>query len=203
MVLRPSAGQPPVPRPKRGDAQADRRLSATSAPDIAAYEGVGSPDIQQYCAPVTADSAKRTLHGYLCEDREAMVWKLDRLSEYDVRRPLTPTCTNLLGLVKHLWIVEALYFGKPSTGVRRGAALVGRGSRGTDGHVGHAGKRPVLRSSTVTDASCCMPTRPSTTGRQMHLAASLGGHGRMSPCTRCLCTCWPSEPTRRPRSHPP
>ena len=41
-----------------------------------------------------------------------MVWKLDGLSEYDVRRPLTPTCTNLLGLVKHLSIVEAWYFGK-------------------------------------------------------------------------------------------
>lgn len=41
-----------------------------------------------------------------------MVWKLDGLSEYDVRRPLTPTSTNLLGLVKHLSIVEAWYFGK-------------------------------------------------------------------------------------------
>lgn len=33
------------------------------------------------------------------------------LSEYDVRRPLTPTGTNLLGLVKHLAGVEAEYFG--------------------------------------------------------------------------------------------
>ena len=33
--------------------------------------------------------------------REALVWKLDGLSEYDVRRPLTVTGTNLLGLVKH------------------------------------------------------------------------------------------------------
>jgi hypothetical protein len=41
-----------------------------------------------------------------------VVWKLDGLSEYDVRRPLTATCTNLLGLVKHLSIVEAWYFGK-------------------------------------------------------------------------------------------
>src|SRR5471032_3310720 len=41
-----------------------------------------------------------------------MVWKLDGLSEYDVRRPLTATCTNLLGLVKHLSIVKAWYFGK-------------------------------------------------------------------------------------------
>jgi hypothetical protein len=61
---------------------------------------------------VTDDDAKRGLHRYLRQAREAMVWKLDRLSEYDVRRPLTPTGTNLLGLVKHLSIVEAWYFGK-------------------------------------------------------------------------------------------
>ncbi len=61
---------------------------------------------------VTGDDAKRTLHSYLREAREAIVWKLDGLSEYDVRRPLTPTCTSLLGLVKHLSIVEAWYFGK-------------------------------------------------------------------------------------------
>ncbi len=43
--------------------------------------------------------------------RDAMLWKLDGLSEYDVRRPLTPTGTNLLGLVKHLAVVELGYFG--------------------------------------------------------------------------------------------
>lgn len=40
-----------------------------------------------------------------------MLWKLDGLSEYDVRRPLTPTATNLLGLVKHLASTEQEYFG--------------------------------------------------------------------------------------------
>jgi uncharacterized damage-inducible protein DinB len=40
-----------------------------------------------------------------------MVWKLDGLSEYDVRRPMTPTGTNLLGLVKHMASVELGYFG--------------------------------------------------------------------------------------------
>jgi hypothetical protein len=58
------------------------------------------------------DDVKRTLHGYLRKAREAMVWKLDGLSDYDARRPLTPTGTNLLGLVKHLSVVEAWYFGK-------------------------------------------------------------------------------------------
>ncbi|WP_344191876.1 DinB family protein [Kribbella karoonensis] len=55
---------------------------------------------------------KDLMHGYLRRAREAMVWKLDGLSEYDVRRPLTPTGTNLLGMVKHLSSVEAWYFGK-------------------------------------------------------------------------------------------
>ena len=55
--------------------------------------------------------AKADLHRYLQRAREAVLWKLDGLSEYDVRRPLTPTGTNLLGLVKHLAAVEAGYFG--------------------------------------------------------------------------------------------
>jgi hypothetical protein len=54
---------------------------------------------------------KTDLHRYLRAAREAVLWKLDGLSEYDVRRPLTPTGTNLLGLVKHLAGVELLYFG--------------------------------------------------------------------------------------------
>ena len=34
------------------------------------------------------------------------------LSEYDIRRPLTATGTNLLGLVKHMATWEARYFGE-------------------------------------------------------------------------------------------
>lgn len=56
-------------------------------------------------------SAKEILHDYLSTARKALLWKLDGLSEYDVRRPLTPTGTNLLGLVKHLAVVELSYFG--------------------------------------------------------------------------------------------
>src|SRR5260370_14769859 len=44
--------------------------------------------------------------------REALVWKVEGLSEYDIRRPLTPTGTNLLGLIKHLATWEARYFGE-------------------------------------------------------------------------------------------
>ncbi|WP_327265976.1 DinB family protein [Streptomyces sp. NBC_01232] len=56
--------------------------------------------------------AKDNLHGRLRRDREALLWKLDGLSEYDTRRPLTATGTNLLGLVKHVANVEARYFGE-------------------------------------------------------------------------------------------
>ena len=56
--------------------------------------------------------AKNYLHGDLREIREEMVGKLDGLSEYDIRRPLTATGTNLLGLVKHLTLTEARYFGE-------------------------------------------------------------------------------------------
>ncbi|WP_433283566.1 DinB family protein [Micromonospora sp. CA-244673] len=55
--------------------------------------------------------AKDYLHHDLRDIRETMLWKLDGLPEYDVRRPLTATGTNLLGLVKHLSITEARYFG--------------------------------------------------------------------------------------------
>jgi uncharacterized damage-inducible protein DinB len=55
---------------------------------------------------------KATLHRYLRSAREAVLWKLDGLSEYDVRRPLTPTGTNLLGIVKHLASVELGCFGE-------------------------------------------------------------------------------------------
>lgn len=56
--------------------------------------------------------AKDNLHGRLRRDRKALLWKLDGLSEYDARRPLTATGTNLLGLVKHVATVEARYFGE-------------------------------------------------------------------------------------------
>ena len=54
---------------------------------------------------------KADLLRYLQIARDALVWKLDGLSEYDVRRPIVPTGTNLLGLVKHSASVETGYFG--------------------------------------------------------------------------------------------
>jgi hypothetical protein len=61
---------------------------------------------------MVGDVAKAYLHGELRDLREAILWKLDGLGEYDVRRPLTATGTNLLGLVKHVSVWEARYFGE-------------------------------------------------------------------------------------------
>jgi uncharacterized damage-inducible protein DinB len=55
---------------------------------------------------------KDDLVRYLQRGREALVWKLDGLREYDIRRPMVKTGTNLLGLVKHVAGVEAGYFGE-------------------------------------------------------------------------------------------
>lgn len=60
---------------------------------------------------MTTSDPKVDLQRYLQSGRDALLWKLNGLSEYDVRRPLTPTGTNLLGLVKHLASIELGYFG--------------------------------------------------------------------------------------------
>jgi hypothetical protein len=67
---------------------------------------------------MTESDPKVVLRLYLQFARDALLWKLDGLSEYDIRRPLTPTGTNLLGLVKHVTNAELGYlgdtFGRPS-----------------------------------------------------------------------------------------
>jgi uncharacterized damage-inducible protein DinB len=64
------------------------------------------------------DEVKATLHDYLRKRRADLLGKLDGLSDYDMRRPMTPTGTSLLGLVKHVASVELGYFsdvfGRPS-----------------------------------------------------------------------------------------
>jgi uncharacterized damage-inducible protein DinB len=61
---------------------------------------------------VSESDEKQTLHRYLQNARGVLLWKLEGLSDYDIRRPMTPTGTNLLGLVKHCAGVESGYFGE-------------------------------------------------------------------------------------------
>ena len=73
------------------------------------------PILSDLCAilfGMTAADPKADLVQYLQAARDALLWKLEGLSEYDVRRPLVPTGTNLLGLVKHVASVESGYFGE-------------------------------------------------------------------------------------------
>ena len=55
---------------------------------------------------------KQVLHRYLATQRDALLAKLGGLDERDMRWPMTPTGTNLLGLVKHVASVELGCFGE-------------------------------------------------------------------------------------------
>ena len=100
---------------------------------------------------------KQTLHRYLQIVRDAMLWKLEGLSEYDVRRPLTPTGTNLLGLVKHLASVEVGYFGdtfgRPSD--RKLPWMAPDAELNADMAGCLFRKTEVDRSATLFNPSCC------------------------------------------------
>jgi uncharacterized damage-inducible protein DinB len=67
--------------------------------------------------PYTADE-KTTLLAALQSHRDVMLWKLDGLSDNEIRRAMGPSGTSLLGLVKHLanaeygWFCET--FGRPT-----------------------------------------------------------------------------------------
>ena len=71
-------------------------------------------------------SEKTMLHEALDRHRDVVVWKLDGLGEEDARRPMTPSGTSLLGLVKHLASVEYGWFcetfGRPSDAIPYDAA---------------------------------------------------------------------------------
>ena len=53
---------------------------------------------------------KESLHVSLDRHRDVVLWKVDGLSDEQRRRLMTPSGTNLLGLVKHLGSVEFGWF---------------------------------------------------------------------------------------------
>lgn len=55
------------------------------------------------------EDPKATLLRYLARERAVLLAKADGLGEHDVRRPLTRTGTNLLGLLKHVASVQVGY----------------------------------------------------------------------------------------------
>lgn len=60
----------------------------------------------------SGEAQKAILQQYLTKHRAALLAKLDGLAERQVRWPLTPTGTNLLGIVKHVASVQLGYFGE-------------------------------------------------------------------------------------------
>jgi uncharacterized damage-inducible protein DinB len=60
-------------------------------------------------APLTGGE-KENLHFSLNRHRDVVLWKIEGLDDEDLRRPMTPSGTNLLGLVKHLAAVEYGWF---------------------------------------------------------------------------------------------
>lgn len=56
---------------------------------------------------------KESLHAALDRHRDAVLWKVEGLDDEQLRRPLTPSGTNLLGLVKHLGGAELGWFREP------------------------------------------------------------------------------------------
>lgn len=61
--------------------------------------------------PLPENLFKELLHARLKQDRQVLWHKASGLPEWQQRMPGTPTGTNLLGLVKHVALVEADYFG--------------------------------------------------------------------------------------------
>src|SRR6266550_8152937 len=59
--------------------------------------------------PYTGDE-KQSLWVSLDRHRDAVLWKIEDLGNADLRRPMTPSGTTLLGLVKHLAAVEYGWF---------------------------------------------------------------------------------------------
>ncbi|MFJ8474494.1 DinB family protein [Kitasatospora sp. NPDC094011] len=59
--------------------------------------------------PFTGDE-KESLHAALERHRNVVLWKVQGLDDEQLRRPLTPSGTNLLGLVKHLGGAELGWF---------------------------------------------------------------------------------------------
>jgi uncharacterized damage-inducible protein DinB len=53
---------------------------------------------------------KESLKVSLDRHRDAVLWKLEGLGDDDLRRPMVPSGTSLLGLVKHLAAVEYGWF---------------------------------------------------------------------------------------------
>lgn len=65
----------------------------------------------EFQSPPKSAEEKETLVAFLNSQRAILAWKLDGLSLEEATRPMVPSGTNLLGLVRHLACVELFWFG--------------------------------------------------------------------------------------------
>ena len=137
-------------------------------------------------ARVSCLDAKGDLHGYLQGARETLVWKLDGLGEYDIRRPLTPTGTNLLGLVKHSAGTQLRYFGavfdRPTAWRFRGRRAAPSPTRSSGPHL----TKREMTLSPSTGAAGRSPTQRSPTCHSTRSDECRGGATSRSRCTMPL-----------------
>lgn len=75
-------------------------------PDRSAGHRVGRRDYGAAVATTFPQPIARDLLQYLQQSRDAALRGLDGLDDYGARRPLTPSGSNILGLIKHLTGVE-------------------------------------------------------------------------------------------------
>ena len=68
-----------------------------------------TPPSDRYDPPEAA-AEKEMVAAFLDYHRATLLWKVDSLSEADLRRSMTPSGLTLLGLVKHLAYVERWWF---------------------------------------------------------------------------------------------
>jgi len=106
---------------------------------------------------MTGADEKQALHRYLRNVRGVLAWKLEGLSDYDIRRPMTPTGTNLLGIIKHVALVESGYlggvFGRPFEGPQLNIDASERNSTSTPSDACRGGPRTGKRCA-CTASSC-------------------------------------------------
>ena len=62
-----------------------------------------------YGSDLAAGSEKALLHAHLRLARDNLVFKVEGLSEADRRRPMAPSGTNLIGVIKHMTWIESWY----------------------------------------------------------------------------------------------
>lgn len=65
--------------------------------------------IHLYEPKMATGDEKALLRTYLALAQKQLLWKLEGLSDEELRRPMTKTSTNLIGIVKHLTGVTAHY----------------------------------------------------------------------------------------------